>query len=151
MEFLVMMATREGELAAAHAIKKVFRALPTGGEPAKFFPPPRHRARLPRGAHGPRRRSSTVDGVGGPPVYRRASPAQQFLALAPGAAAGAALLDRLAEESDVDIRGNALLDVVFPAEAYAAGDELDAAQRKAVEAIAASDTAWTFNVNLGEL
>jgi hypothetical protein len=46
----------------------------------------------------------------------------------------------------------ALFDVVFPdEEGHDPDDELSAAQRAAVAAVAASDNAWTFNVNLAEV
>ncbi|MFJ6195510.1 hypothetical protein [Micromonospora sp. NPDC092111] len=47
--------------------------------------------------------------------------------------------------------GKALLDLVFPVEAYAEGNPLTGAQRGVVAAIAASDTVWTFDVNLREV
>ena len=45
----------------------------------------------------------------------------------------------------------ALLDVAFPTDAYETGADLTGPQRVAVEAIVASDNAWTFNVNLAEV
>lgn len=46
----------------------------------------------------------------------------------------------------------ALLDVVFPDdEGYDPDGELSPAQRAAIAAVAASDNAWTFNVNLAEI
>jgi hypothetical protein len=45
----------------------------------------------------------------------------------------------------------ALLEVVFPDEGYDPDDALSPVQRGAVAAVAASDIAWTFNVNLAEV
>lgn len=46
---------------------------------------------------------------------------------------------------------SALLDIVFPAEAYQPGAPLTGNQRSTIEAIAASDNAWEFGVNLAEV
>lgn len=50
----------------------------------------------------------------------------------------------------IDIAG-ALLDIVFPAEAYSDGAPLTDDQRTVIRTIADAETAWTFNVNLHEV
>ncbi|MFI2433050.1 hypothetical protein [Streptomyces sp. NPDC018693] len=78
------------------------------------------------------------------------------LALLPPEEAGAHLADLCAILGKIDpinavSVANALLDVVFPTEAYQAGDPLTDAQRAVIHTIADSTNAWTFSGNLHEV
>ncbi|MFF2350538.1 hypothetical protein ACFVVL_12215 [Kitasatospora sp. NPDC058115] len=61
-----------------------------------------------------------------------------------------AVLDEVNAIDAVAVAG-ALLDIVFPIEAYTDGEPLTEAQRTVIRAIAGSTLAWEFNVNLREV
>ncbi|MFF7457147.1 toxin-antitoxin system YwqK family antitoxin [Kitasatospora sp. NPDC008115] len=61
-----------------------------------------------------------------------------------------AVLDEVGAIDAVTV-ARALLDIVFPTEAYGDGEPLTDAQRSVVRAIADSTKAWEFNVNLREV
>lgn len=112
VEFLVKVATRNCDLGAAHAIKRVYRSLPADADPVEHF----HDNDI-EGAYfdvyrsieqaGPLwTRLASVDA----PVRRMA---QILLAVAPGEAAAAALQDRLAAEPDRLLRADMLLGLLL--------------------------------------
>ena len=113
MRLLIMMATREGDLGAANAIKKVCRAVPDGADAGEFLDEHDTEASY----HEVFR---AIDDA--TPLWTRWAEhpqsavrqhAQVLLALAPGDAAAAALRERIATEPDPAARADGLLGLVL--------------------------------------